>query len=155
MENFNFLKTNRLTSIRVLLCPVMHKCSICFKKILWVHEIFSVLAFFLEVKIKQDIYALCEECDIAITNPICPDCLERQAVTWLIERNKEVLAMRIRERIEKVNRQSRNSYSNVNCVICKNKLSICPHCTSKEILKVLNKERRLHNDFLSLFDYID
>jgi len=109
----------------------------------------------LEVKIKQEIYALCEECDEAITNPICPDCLERQIIAWLMERNKEVLVMKIRERMKLIKSQSNSSKSNVNCVICKNKLSICPHCTSNEILKALKKERRLSSDFMSLFDYVD
>lgn len=107
------------------------------------------------LKIKQNIYAICEECDEAISNPICPNCLERQAIAWLMERKKETLVIRVKDRMDLIKRQSNSSKSNVNCVICKNKLSICPHCTSNEILKALNKEKKLSNDFLRLFNYID
>lgn len=102
----------------------------------------------------QDINAICEECDEAITNPICPDCLERQAVAWLMERKKDFLIKKVKEKMNNIKKQSSDSDSNVNCIICKNKISICPHCTSKEILKVMQKEKRIFGDFLNLFNYV-
>lgn len=102
----------------------------------------------------QNIHALCEECDEAITNPICPDCLERQALAWLMERRQNLLIMKVKERLNSIKKYSESNESEVNCIICKNKLSICPHCTSKELLKVFNKEKRLLRDFMTVFNYL-
>lgn len=106
------------------------------------------------LKMRQDMRAICEECNEAITNPICPNCLERQAIAWLMERKKELLVHKVKDRLAVIKKHSKESNSNVNCVICKTKLSICPHCTATELWKVLQKEKRIANDFLVMFSYI-
>lgn len=104
---------------------------------------------------RQDLHAICEECDEAITNPICPDCLERQVIAWLGEiGGKEGLILKVKDRMELVKKQSKENDSNVSCILCGKKLGICPHCASKELLRIFQKEKRLLERFLTLFSYV-
>lgn len=102
----------------------------------------------------QNIHAICEECNEAITNPVCPDCLEKEVIAWLRERQREDLILKINDRMSLLKKQSRESECKVKCIICKTDFGICSHCTSRQLLKVFQREKRLINNFLTLFSYV-
>ena len=91
----------------------------------------------------------CIECQEAITNPICPDCIEKEVVAWLNDRYPTL--------IPSVQGRGHDTMMNwvTECIVCGNKMSLCGHCYTKEILSIikLNNKRQLEEDFVSAFNF--
>jgi hypothetical protein len=86
----------------------------------------------------------CVECDEAITNPICPDCLAQRMQIAIGEKNK-ALAKAIR---------GINVEGKTECLFCQKKVGICPHCFSKDVFEYLEeKSSSLAQLFQSQFNF--
>ena len=92
---------------------------------------------------------MCLVCEEDITNPICPDCIEKEICAWLSERDPEL--------IPSVKSKGNDALTRwvTNCIICGKNMGICGHCFSKEVLEVINNrnDKHLTNDFISFFNF--
>jgi len=101
------------------------------------------------------IHTLCIECKEAISNPICPSCLEKEIIAWLSKENMEnSLIAQIKEKVALLIKQNKGSLDNAMlCIVCKKKNSfICPSCFSKYIYGTLrNPKIKQFLPFLSYY----
>ena len=91
----------------------------------------------------------CVMCSEAITNPICPACLQEGVQQWLMEQGQERLA-------DEVNELTRNVFANNGdafCIKCDSVMSLCAYCYTKEVFHLLSKRPRLMNEYLTYFNY--
>ena len=93
----------------------------------------------------------CVICGEAITNPVCPDCLGKQIVYWISERNPSLVP--VVKNITEGNREY--SHGGTSCIICKNEIYICPHCYCNDIYSWLtdNGHDETAKMFLRHFNY--
>jgi hypothetical protein len=93
----------------------------------------------------------CIICDEGITNPICPNCLEREIISWVGELKPSLIPLlrNIKQNVTTFN------HENTNCIICKQDMNVCPHCYCKEIYMWLfeNDHIELANKFLNHFNF--
>lgn len=92
----------------------------------------------------------CVVCDEGITNPICPECLNKEMQVWFFE-NKPGMMGPLKDIIE-----SFRSYTHFEgkCAICSQNMNVCSHCFSKEVYdKLLDEDELLAGQFLTSFDY--
>jgi len=93
----------------------------------------------------------CLICYEAITNPICPECLEKQMMYWAHELQPSLASVlkRVGESVKEFDMKS------TDCVICRRNMNICPHCYCKEIYSWLleNGYLDLAQRFLSHFNF--
>ncbi|MCK4589578.1 MAG: hypothetical protein KAT77_03985 [Nanoarchaeota archaeon] len=88
----------------------------------------------------------CTLCAETITNPICPDCLSQRVFSWLNEINP-VLA----HKIKTLNLETETGDS---CLFCGKKMSICAHCSSRDIYEFLEQNNQdLAKEFAARFDF--
>ena len=92
----------------------------------------------------------CLICNEAITNPVCPDCLERQVMYWVNE--KQPSLVRVLKRVG--DSVKTFDVDNTHCIICKRSMNICPHCYCLEIYQWLkDNETDLAGNFLERFNF--
>lgn len=93
----------------------------------------------------------CVICDEAITNPVCPECLEKEILYWISEKKPSL--MPILQNIG--NSVKEYSHENTSCAICGSNMNVCPHCYCFEIYSWLieNEYKELGHEFLEQFDY--
>lgn len=92
---------------------------------------------------------ICGACDDAITNPICPECLERQIVAWLSTRAPEHA-----EAVKGTKDIFDGFSSPVTCIICGENMNVCPHCFVREVYHLLGaRDRELGEEFRQHFNY--
>ncbi|MFT4297821.1 MAG: hypothetical protein ACMXX5_01380 [Candidatus Woesearchaeota archaeon] len=93
----------------------------------------------------------CVICEEAITNPICPSCLERQVVHWVGELKPSLIPM-LREIGESV---TAFTHANTGCIVCGDDMNVCPHCYCKELYDWLkeNEHFKLAEEFLKHFNF--
>lgn len=92
----------------------------------------------------------CVVCDEAITNPICPNCLEKEMQYWILERDP-FLADSFRNS-GKLETETYNEETT--CVICGNNMNMCAHCFCKDVLEWLTeKNTELGREFEKHFDF--
>ncbi|MFT4304446.1 MAG: hypothetical protein ACMXYG_07805 [Candidatus Woesearchaeota archaeon] len=93
----------------------------------------------------------CIICDEAITNPICPYCLEKQVMYWISERKASLIPL-----LKKVGESVKEfSHENTFCAVCNNDMNVCPHCYCNEIYTWLieNNYKELAEEFLESFNF--
>ena len=92
----------------------------------------------------------CVICQEAITNPICPACLQREVAHWLADK-KPALVAGLRSYTEVF---STYGHKGVRCIICGSDMKICAHCFCKDIYDFLKAEI-LENteDFVTSFNF--
>ena len=84
--------------------------------------------------------AQCIECGEGITNPVCPDCIKQEIISWHPELGKTLVTPTFD--------------SGVNCMFCGRNMSICAHCYSRDVYQYLITENTvLAEEFLETFDY--
>ena len=79
---------------------------------------------------------VCQICNEAITNPICIDCLEQEALYWARDRDTKLI------------RQIKNlkksfdvfDLNTEKCIRCGNEMRVCSHCFLTEIAKLIKDE---------------
>jgi hypothetical protein len=100
--------------------------------------------------------SLCNQCNQAITNPLCHNCLGEDIESWLsfypnLKRN---LLPKIKKYIKQVNNSALNA---VNCISCKNKkAALCPYCFTEGVFNILKKNKidnQVIGDFLTIFNF--
>jgi hypothetical protein len=93
----------------------------------------------------------CIICDEAITNPICPLCLESQVMHWAMDKAPSLMPI-LREVGSSV---MEFTHENTSCVICKGIMNVCAHCYCNEIHSWLkeNTHEKLAESFLSHFNF--
>jgi hypothetical protein len=93
----------------------------------------------------------CVICDEAITNPICPTCLEHQVVQWVVEKKPSLVPIfkQIRTSIQAF------THENTTCILCKNNINVCPHCYCQEIYAWLSESEyiSLAEEFKEKFNF--
>lgn len=93
--------------------------------------------------------SLCIECEEAITNPVCPECLEREVSAWLRDKDPQAA-----QELMGMTRPGRHSYSNTGCIICKQEMTLCAHCHCKNIMNWLQgKNEALMEEFKRVFNF--
>ncbi len=93
----------------------------------------------------------CVVCQEAITNPICPECLQREIEHWLADKEPTLISeFRAYTGIFKA-----YSHDGVGCVICGNNMNICAHCFCSDTYEFLsdNFDEGAAEDFLFSFNY--
>lgn len=83
-------------------------------------------------------YVTCQE---AITNPICKHCLEKQMVSWLADKNENIVV---------IPRKNTFSPTRIKCILCNKWMKIYPHCYSKE---VSSEDNLLADTFVDAFNF--
>lgn len=98
----------------------------------------------------------CLQCNEAIFNPLCHNCLAEQLKVWLSsypDLNKRVMPY-LEKYLRDLNNQSGDSTL---CISCNNsEASICPYCFTEYILHLLQKlqiNRMIIGEFLIFFNY--
>ena len=92
----------------------------------------------------------CVICQEAITNPICPDCLQREVEHWLADFNPS-LVPQLREYTGIFDAYT---HEGVTCVICGRDMRVCAHCFCKDIYQLFRDQLKdKAEDFLFSFDF--
>ena len=86
----------------------------------------------------------CVECNEAITNPICPDCLAVRMQIMVGEYDQEV-AGKIK---------GFDMDGDTTCILCGKNMGLCAHCFSKDIHEFLKEKKpEIAKEFLGRFDF--
>jgi len=86
----------------------------------------------------------CIECDEAISNPICTECLARRMREVVGESN-----LKLARSIKGIPTQGGTS-----CIFCGKEVGVCAHCFSRDVYEFLQeKNQRLAKLFQSQFDF--
>ena len=92
----------------------------------------------------------CVVCQEAITNPICPECLQREIEHWLADTMPSLVGeIRGCEGIA-------DTYSHdvTECVICGKNMAVCAHCFCKDIYELLEQQLGgMAEEFLFTFNF--
>ncbi len=92
----------------------------------------------------QALLSQCIECNQAITNPVCAQCLAEQMKVMVGEQD-DLLAGGI---------EAFPMDGETQCIICGRKMALCAHCFSKDIYLFLkDKKSPVAHDFLAKFDF--
>ena len=91
----------------------------------------------------------CIQCQEAITNPICPDCIEKEIIAWLNDKAPALIPS-----IENKGNESVTAWV-TRCIVCNNKMGLCGHCYTKDVVEIIrnNKNRMLEEEFVNLFNF--
>jgi hypothetical protein len=123
-------------------------------------DFFSGLEYFFTMT-KQNLYLnepqyLCDVCNIAVTNPLCPECLAIEVDAWLTmypDLRKNILP-RLKRFIENVNEKAIDF---TQCIKCGNKTaSLCPYCFTEAVLRELKKlqvNKLVLTEFFEFFNF--
>jgi len=94
----------------------------------------------------------CVLCEQQITNPICPERLESQMKTWLVETRPELIELLEEE--SKVFMPCTDS-DDV-CIITKARMNVCVYCYTEHIfnwLRSLKVDKTVMQEFMQYFDF--
>ncbi|MBW2971229.1 hypothetical protein KY320_03655 [Candidatus Woesearchaeota archaeon] len=80
--------------------------------------------------------ALCTVCQQAITNPICPECWERQLLQWALVEDISLMPL-----IEQISKLPSLGNEITTCILCGSKMHVCTFCMAEEFLEFLKLER--------------
>ncbi|MDP2925470.1 MAG: hypothetical protein Q8N99_03805 [Nanoarchaeota archaeon] len=99
---------------------------------------------------------LCDDCSIAITNPICPFCLTTEIDAWLTLYPS--LRGEIIPSLERYLKRIGNRLTEYTiCIKCKNKrAAVCPYCFTTFVLKELKKinaNKVVIKEFIQFFNF--
>jgi len=92
-----------------------------------------------QAQIKQE-DAVCIVCREGITNPICPECLAKEAIYWKPELEDTLTTP--------------TSRGTVRCIFCGKGMDLCAHCYSMDIYDIIKeKYPELAEEFIRNFDF--
>lgn len=102
------------------------------------------------------IYYECLECNEAIYNPICPDCLFKAFKQWIIKYPD--LAEKVNPKIRRFLRAHARFVDNSQtCIICaNNNVYLCPYCFTDFILNLLRDAGagdQVIREYLNFFNF--
>lgn len=87
----------------------------------------------------------CVECEVTITEPICPSCLTDSMRVMVAEEDQD-MASGILEDIP--------TEAGISCLFCGELMNRCAHCISKDIyLFIRDRNPGLAEEFMSRFDF--
>ena len=99
---------------------------------------------------------LCDVCNIAVTNPLCPACLAIEIDAWLTlypDLRRELFP-RIKKHIVNTDVKEKDS---TQCIKCGSKTaSICPYCFTSQVLRELKKlgvNKIILREFFEFFNF--
>ncbi len=99
---------------------------------------------------------LCDECNIAVTNPLCPACLATEVEAWLTlypNLRKELLP-RLKSYLAKMEDKE---LEYTQCIKCKNNIaSVCPYCFTEYVLRELKRieaNKIVLGEFFEFFNF--
>lgn len=92
----------------------------------------------------------CRTCEEAITNPVCPECLERQIQDWLLRRSPE--------NVEVLNDMTdKHVYvksGSTKCIFCAKQMDICTYCFTEDVFNWLKTtDQTLLKEFMTYFNF--
>ncbi|MFT4343150.1 MAG: hypothetical protein ACMXYE_00210 [Candidatus Woesearchaeota archaeon] len=93
----------------------------------------------------------CVICDEAITNPVCPVCLERQITHWIGEQKPSLVPI-----LQRIGASVMEfTHDNTNCILCESNMNVCPHCYCNEIHAWLqeNEHKKIAELFAKQFNF--
>lgn len=107
--------------------------------------------------IKEE-FAECLECSRAIYNPVCPQCVADEFVSWLDNysklKNKKKIIQEVNQFLKVHKLFGRHSEK---CVTCnKNNVYLCPYCFTTYLLGLLKSNganKNMLGEFLMLFNF--
>ncbi len=79
----------------------------------------------------------CVNCRQAITNPVCPDCMEQEVVEWAVTECRSLVS-RLRGTIYK---NVTEDNADTKCILCGNRMELCTYCVKKDVLDFLSTDR--------------
>jgi hypothetical protein len=83
----------------------------------------------------------CLICDEVISNPICPDCINKEVRDFLAEQEMELY-------------EDQSEYGSTRCIICGKNMSVCPSCYTNELYGIIkNLHPSLEDDFKTFFNF--
>ena len=91
----------------------------------------------------------CVMCEEAITNPICPACLQEGVQQWLKEQQQDTL-------VDEVGELTRGIFANHGstfCIKCGSCMGLCAYCYTKEVFDVIKCCPTLITQYLEYFNY--
>jgi len=98
----------------------------------------------------QNAEETCVVCQEAITNPICPECLQKEIEQWLVDKNKS-LVPKLRNYTEIFGSYR---HEGTECVICGNDMKVCAHCYCKDVYELFSDDLGQDADeFLYSFNF--
>lgn len=94
--------------------------------------------------------AECVVCKEAITNPICPGCLEKEISYWLLDKRPELMESVLLD----ITGFGESDNNKTKCIICGEGMDICAHCYCNDIKDILAEHsQELIDDFTLHFDF--
>jgi len=95
----------------------------------------------------------CGVCGEVVTQPVCPECLEREMIDWLAFKGENIAEL-LNFIKETTNIFKAYDCLNTKCVICGKKMRVCAHCYCKEIFDYMNgRYPELEDEFITHFDF--
>jgi hypothetical protein len=91
----------------------------------------------------------CILCEEAITNPICPACLQEGVQQWLFEQGEEKL-------VDEVNEVTRGVFANngdTYCIKCDSSMALCAYCYTQSIFNIIKEHPKLLRQYVEYFNY--
>jgi len=83
----------------------------------------------------------CPICNEVISNPICPECLNREIRDWLLDKDIELFG-------------EEAQIGSTQCIICRKEFNICPSCYTSEIYDIIKKKYAyLEKEFKQYFNF--
>ncbi|MBU0666773.1 MAG: hypothetical protein ABIC91_06550 [Nanoarchaeota archaeon] len=92
--------------------------------------------------------AACKICQEAATNPICPDCIEKEIAAWLIETRPDLVPG-----LQRKTDELYDGSGETKCIICNQNVGVCSYCYTKEIFKWLDEYEPDLPEFLLLKNF--
>ena len=83
----------------------------------------------------------CLVCNEVISNPICPECINKEIRDWLVEKKIELI-------------ENNTGLGSTKCIICGKPTAICPSCYTSEIYSIVRKKYpNLEKQFKTYFNF--
>jgi len=92
---------------------------------------------------------LCVECEEAITNPVCPECLAEGIAAWAGEHAGPAVATAVFNVTESLAYRM----GSTNCIKCRTPMGLCTYCYTNALIDVLKSHPVLLAQFLYFFSF--
>lgn len=94
---------------------------------------------------KQNLQPMCIECGESISNPICPECIVKQAIACLADKqiSEEIKEEEVKKLNWKLASILKANYAEVgvDCISCKSTFAVCPHCAARYLKDILSRNQ--------------
>ena len=94
----------------------------------------------------------CVLCKENITNPLCPNCISDQVITWLKEVKPEI----VEELRQETKKLDLGLFNKNECIKCKGFMDICTYCYTEHVFEWLKKKhtsKNTENEFIKFFHF--